>query len=248
MGVAKTKHRILEHFFWPKISRAVKRFVKQCVVCQMKGPKGNFTKAPIQKGVTATRPFQKIAIDIIGVMPVMSNRGHRYILTVIDICSRYAEAIPLKKIESKDIVKELYEIFTKFGFPEEIISDRGTQFTSSLTKEFMNTFGIKQKFTTPYHPQFNCMCERFNKTLKEMLSKVGNDDPKNWDLTLPSLLFAYREISHDSTGFSPFELMFGANPRGPLSILKESLVKPNENAGKTSYDIVTNTREHIDFN
>ena len=66
MGVAKTKHRILEHYFWPKISRDVKRFVKQCVVCQMKGPKGNFTKAPIQKGVTATRPFQKIAIDIIG--------------------------------------------------------------------------------------------------------------------------------------------------------------------------------------
>ena len=110
----------------------------------------------------------------------------------------------------------------------------------------MNTFGIKQKFTTPYHPQSNGMCERFNKTLKEMLSKVGNDDPKNWDSTLPSLLFAYREISHDSTGdFSPFELMFGANPRGPLSILKESLVKPNENAEKTSYDIVTNTREHI---
>ena len=211
----------------------------------MKGPKGNFTKAPLQKGVDATRPFQKVAIDIIGEMPVMSCRGHRYILTLIDVCSRYAEAVPLKKIESKDIVQALYLIFTRIGFPEEIISDRGTQFTSNLTKEFMNTFGIKQKFTTPYHPQCNGMCERFNKTLKEMLSKVSNEDPKNWDLAIPSLLFAYRETPHDSTGFSPFQLIYGANPRGPLDILKESLIDSVKQNDKTSYDIVTDTRENI---
>ena len=247
MGVGKTKNRIIQHYFWPKMSKDVKRFVKQCKVCQMKGSGSNFTKAPIQTGVTATRPFQKVAIDIIGLMPIMSNRGHRYILTLIDICSRYAEAVPLKKIESTDIVQALYLIFTRIGFPEEIISDRGTQFTSKLTKEFMETFGIKQKFTTPYHPQCNGMCERFNKTLKEMLSKVSNEDPKNWDLAIPSILFAYRETTHDSTGFSPFQLIYGNNPRNPLSILKEPLVGTSENREMTNYELVTNKKQQLEI-
>ena len=245
MGVSKTKHRILISYFWPNLVKDVRKKVKECKVCQLKGSKGNNTKAPLQVGVAAQRPFAKVAIDLVGPLPIMSARGHRYILTMVDICSRWVEAIPLKRIEAKDIAQALFIIFTRIGFPDEVISDRGTQFTSSLTKQFLEMFKVRQKFTTPYHPQCNGMCERFNKTLKESLSKISDDKPKDWDLVIPSILFSYRETKHESTGFSPFQLVYGANPRGPMAIFKDLVDSGEKEKDRSTYEIVTETRENI---
>ncbi|XP_013080918.2 uncharacterized protein LOC106066442 [Biomphalaria glabrata] len=243
MGIHKTKQRIFRDFYWPSISKDIKNYVLSCKVCQMKGTKK--IRAPLQKVDIPERPFSKIAIDLIGPMPVISNRGHRYILTVIDVCSRWPEAIPLKRIEASDIVQALYTLFTRFGFPEEVLSDRGTQFHCQLTTTFLKMFGIRQRFTAPYHPQSNGICERFNCTLKKALSKVADDNPKEWDVALPSILFAYRESRNETTGFSPFQMIYGGNPRGPMTILKE-LILPQEHVGnKESYDIVTETRNKV---
>ena len=76
--------------------------------------------------------------------------------------------------------------------------------------------------TTPYHPQTDGLVERFNHTLKAMLKKTANKEGKDWDELLPYLLFAYREVPQASTGFSPFELLYGRTVRGPLNVLKES--------------------------
>uniref|UniRef100_A0A8P4KK44 ribonuclease H n=1 Tax=Dicentrarchus labrax TaxID=13489 RepID=A0A8P4KK44_DICLA len=81
--------------------------------------------------------------------------------------------------------------------------------------------GIRSLRTTPYHPQTDGLTERFNQTLKQMLRKFVNNSGTDWDQWLPYLLFAYREVPQASTGFSPFELLYGHEVRGPLSLLRE---------------------------
>lgn len=82
--------------------------------------------------------------------------------------------------------------------------------------------GIRGLMTTPYHPETDVLTERFNQTFVQMLRKFVSDTGSDWDQWLPYLLFAYREVPQASTGFSSFQLMYGHDVRGPLSLLKES--------------------------
>ena len=78
---------------------------------------------------------------------------------------------------------------------------------------------------TPYHPACKGLVERFNGTLKSMLKKLSEEQPKQWDRYIPALLFAYREATQESTGISPFQLLYGRHVRGPLTILKQLWIK-----------------------
>lgn len=119
------------------------------------------------------------------------------------------------------------------------------------TKLVLSKLGITQVLATPYHPQTNGTCEMFNGTLKSMLGKVTYNNPSNWDtiyikITCLHILFAFREVPQASTKFSPFELVYGANPWGPLCLYKELLTSPDLSVeNKLAYDLVTNVRERI---
>ena len=97
-------------------------------------------------------------------------------------------------ISTERIAEALLDIFSRLGFPHEILSDQGSQFTSGLMKEICRLISIKQSFTTPYHPMANGLNERFNGTLKAMLKRMCQERPKDWDRYLPAALFAYREV------------------------------------------------------
>ena len=166
------------------------------------------------------RPFQRIAMDIVGPLP-RSKVGNKYILTVCDYATRYPKAVPLPSIEAERIAKELVKLFSRVGIPDEILTDQGTNFMSALLQEIYRLLHIKRIRTTPYHPQTDGLVERFNSTLKAMLKKLTSRNQKDWDELLPYLLFAYREVPQESTGFAPFELLYGRRVRGPLDVLKE---------------------------
>ena len=100
--------------------------------------------------------------------------------------------------------------------PKEILTDQGTNFMSKLLTELYRMLHIQPIHTSPYHPQTDGLVERFIK------SKLVGDEGKDWDRLLPYLLFAYREVPQASTGFSPFELVYGWQVQGPLDIIKES--------------------------
>ncbi|KAL8616281.1 hypothetical protein ACOMHN_056224 [Nucella lapillus] len=127
----------------------------------------------------------------------------------------------MKDISSSSVAEALLNIFSRLGFPKEILSDQGSQFNSELMKEFHTVCGSKGVRTSPYHPQANGIVERFHGTMKAMLKKVVRDRPKDWHRYLPALLFACRELPSESTGFSPFKLLFGREVRGPVSLLQE---------------------------
>ncbi len=147
---------------------------------------------------------------------------HQYILVISDYAMRYPEAFPLRSIITPKIINALVQLFSGVGIPDEILTDQGTNFTSRLMKQLHRQLGITAIKTNPNHPQTDGPVERFNQTLKNMLRKFVSDTGRDWDKWLPFLLFAYREVPHASTGFSPFELLYGWRVQGPLDLLRKS--------------------------
>ena len=229
MGNAKTLDRIAAHFFWPGLSFDVRKYCATCPQCQLVARKLKTNRAPLKPVEVVTEPFRKIAIDIVGELPRTTN-GNKYILTIVDYATRYPEAIPLRTISSKAVSNALMQHFCKVGIPDEIVSDQGTNFMGKLMSQLYEQLGISKIKTSIYHPEANGLVERFNGTLKSMLRKFVSNRVQTWDKYLPYLLFAYREVPCASTGYSPFELLFGRTVRGPLTVVKESWLekKPTE--------------------
>uniref|UniRef100_A0A8C5LXY9 Gypsy retrotransposon integrase-like protein 1 n=1 Tax=Leptobrachium leishanense TaxID=445787 RepID=A0A8C5LXY9_9ANUR len=220
LGVEKTQERVLRRFFWPGVYEAVKRYCASCPECQLASPKPHL-RAPLIPLPVIDVPFERIAMDIVGPLE-KSARGHQYILVILDYATRYPEAVPLRKANARNIARELVQVFARVGILKEILTDQGTPFVSRLMKELCHLLKIQALKTSVYHPQTDGLVERFNRTLKGMLRKVVNREGKDWDMLLPYLLFAIREIPQSSTRFSPFELLYGRHPRGLLDILRET--------------------------
>ena len=240
----KTTELVFQKFYWPRASLDIHRFCKSCHSCQKFSRKP--TKVPLVKRPIVSEPFSRIAIDLVGPINPSSLRGHKYILTIIDMATRYPEAVPLRNIDTVSVAEALVEIFCRVGVPREILSDRGTQFKSELMSEINRLLSIKALYTTPYHAACNGMVERLNGTLKNMLKKICIDHPNEWDRYINVALFAYREIPNDTLKFSPFELLYGRNVRGPLSILHELVSNDAiDSELKPSYQYVVDLRTKL---
>ena len=221
MGSRKTRERVWQQFYWPGICGDVRRFVSSCDRCQRVTPRGKVRKVPLVEMPLIDEPFRRVAVDIVGPITPLSEKGNRYILTIVDYATRYPEAVPLKGIEAERVAEALWEVWTRVGIPKEVLTDRGTQFMSGVMTEVNRLLSIKGLATTPYHAMCNGLVERFNGTLKSMLRKLCQEQPRLWDRYLPALLFAYREVPQESLGFSPFELLYGRKVRGPMSVLRQ---------------------------
>ncbi|KAK7091587.1 hypothetical protein V1264_009251 [Littorina saxatilis] len=247
LGVKKTSDRIQAAFYWPRLHADVTRFCRSCDICQKTIPRGRVPKVPLQKMPLIDRPFKRVAIDLIGEIKPPSEAGHRWVLTLVDYATRYPEAVPLKKIDTETVAEALVDIFSRIGVPEEILTDLGTQFVSECMEEVNRLLSIRHLTTTPYHPMCNGLVEKFNATLKSTLKKLCSEQPRQWHRYINALLFAYREVPQESTGFSPFELMYGRTVRGPMQILKELWTKDVDTPEvKNSYQYVFELREKLE--
>ncbi|XP_061097667.1 uncharacterized protein LOC133128296 [Conger conger] len=220
LGREKTYERILSRFYWPGIKRAVEDYCRQCAECQLHSPRVTYRNPLIPLPIIDV-PFRRIAMDIVGPLP-KSSRGHRYILVIVDYATRYPEAVPLRAATGKSIARELFLLFSRVGIAEEVLTDQGTCFMSGVMREMCRLLRVQQVRTSVYHPQTDGLVERFNKTLKSMLRKMITTDGKDWDHLLPYLLFSIREVPQASTGYAPFELLYGRRPRGLLDLAKEA--------------------------
>uniref|UniRef100_A0A8C7F2V4 Gypsy retrotransposon integrase-like protein 1 n=1 Tax=Oncorhynchus kisutch TaxID=8019 RepID=A0A8C7F2V4_ONCKI len=216
----KTIDRIMQIFYWPRVTRDVARYCRTCDQCQRTAPRPHLRNPLIPLPIIET-PFERIAMDLVGPLP-KSARGHEYILVVIDYATKFPEAIPLRNMSSKGIAKELFLMFSRVGLPKTILTDQGTPFMSRLMKDLCWLYQVQQIRTSIFHPQTDGLCEHLNKTIKSMLRRVVSRDGKNWDMLLPHLMFALREVPQASTGFSPFELLYGRPCRGILDLAKET--------------------------
>ena len=141
-------------------------------------------------------------------------------LTIMRASTRFPEAIPLRNIKTKNIVRALVKFFTFVGLPKSVQSDQGSNFMSGVFQEVMRELGIKQYRSSAYHPESQGALERFHQTLKNMIRSYCVDTEKDWDEDIQLFLFAVRESVQESLGFSvsPFELVIGHTVRGPLKL------------------------------
>ena len=156
---------------------------------------------------------------------------------ITDHFRRYALAYASKTQTAQATARILWDNFIcHYGFPEQFISDQGRNFESDLIQELCKIAGVKKLHTTPYHPQSNGQCERFNSTLCNMLGTLSEEEKSDWKSHLGCMTHAYNCTKHASTTYSPYYLMFGRHPRLPIDVAF-GLHKPNcsDNCSKSRY-------------
>nr|XP_055074659.1 uncharacterized protein LOC129454170 [Misgurnus anguillicaudatus] len=214
LGVERTLDLLRARFYWPRMASAVEKKISTCERCVRR-------KAPVQKAaplvnIQTSRPLELLCMDFLSVEPDSSNT--KDILVITDHFTKYAVAIPTRNQKAQTVAKCLWEHFlVHYGFPEKLHSDQGPDFESRLIQELCKIAGIRKVRTTPYHPRGNPV-ERFNRTLLQMLGTLENKQKAHWKDYVKPMVHAYNCTRNDVTGYSPYELMFGRQPRLPLDI------------------------------
>lgn len=193
-----------------------KQWVDSCETCCCMY-KGGSPEGGKLESIGVSEPFELIGMDFVGKLPT-TGRNHKFILVVTDHFSKWAYAIPMNKITSKDVAFQLVTkvVLAGHGVPRRILTDRGSNFNSELAREVYRMLNIAKSTTSAYHPQCDGNTERFNGTLGSMLAKLMEDHPLDWDELLPYCVFAYNISVHKSTKLSPYYILYGREPKLPI--------------------------------
>ena len=217
LGVEKVTELAQQRFYWPGMAQDVKDYIQKKCRCIVNKKPNQSEKAPLVP-ITATYPFEIVAIDYVKL--VKCKGGFEYALVVTDHFTRFTQVYATRNKGSKAAADKIYNNFImQYGFPTRIHSDRGGEFTSTLFQELHKLTNIKSSKTTPYHPQGNGLCERFNRTMINMLKSLSQEAKKDWKMYLPKLSFAYNSTIHKSTGYSPFKLLMGKESKLPIDFV-----------------------------
>jgi transposase InsO family protein len=218
LGRAKTESGIQLRAYWPTWKTDVDTFLRACEPCARYFRGRIHRQAPLQTPLIG-EPWQRVSVDITGPHPRSSN-SKQYILTLVDHFSKWAEAIPLSNHTAPTVAKALMtHIFSRFGVPRQLLTDRGPEFEGALFTELMQCMDIDKLRTTPYKASTNAVAERFHRTLNSMLGKAVAENQRDWDVRLPYVMAAYRASQHSSTGFSPNRLFLGRETYMPVDLV-----------------------------
>ena len=214
-GPRPTQRAVSERFIWHGLKKDIRKWCKECHSCQAAKIQRH-AKAPLSPRPVPTGRFLSLHVDLVGPLP--PSEGMTYLFSVIDRFTRWPEAIPIPDATATSCVRELIRHWiARFGVPDDITSDRGAQFTSSLWKELGNMLGVKMQRTSAYHPQANGMIERLHRQLKNSL-KARTTGPY-WMDHLPMVLLGIRTAWREDPDCSPAELVYGSSLRIPGEFL-----------------------------
>ena len=217
LGTERVLELARDRVFWPGMAKDIDEFIHKKCLCIMQRKPPRKLMAPLQNIITSM-PMELLSVDYVKLE--QGYGGNKYILVIVDHFTKYAQAYPTRNKSSITATKHLYNDFVlRFGFPGRVMSDQGGEFTSKLITEMHNLAGVQSSTTTPYHPQCNGICERMNRTLLQMLRSLGETQKRNWPLFVNKMTHAYNSTKHSSTGYSPFFLLFGREPRLAIDLL-----------------------------
>ncbi|KAJ8002805.1 hypothetical protein DPEC_G00162790 [Dallia pectoralis] len=231
MGKDRTLDLARARFYWPRMASDIERKVKMCNRCVLR--KTLPERAAPLVNILTTRPLELVCMDFLSIEPDRSNT--KDILVITDHFTKYAVAIPTSNQKAQTVAKCLWDNFiVHYGIPEKLHSDQGRDFESRLIKQLCEVAGIQKIRTTPYHPRGNPV-ERFNRTLLGMLGTLENQDKSHWKDFVKPLVHAYNCTRSDVTGFTPYELMFGRQPRLPVDLAFGLPVKEGQQKSHSQY-------------
>ena len=203
--------KIKRNLFWVEMDTDIKELNESCDVCQRTKVANRITKAPL-KPIVVTRPWELIGIDVIGKLP-KSSSGNYYIIIAIDYFTKWAEARAIKANDAASAAKFVFEsIVCRFGTPEAIVTDQGSNFEAKLFQNLCELMGVKKLRSTSYHHETVGLVERLVRTLKEILRCYINETHTNYDELLSQVIYCYNTTVQASTGFTPYEAVFARKP------------------------------------
>ena len=223
-GVERTTELVRPRCYWPGMLQEIKDWCQRCERCIL--AKAVQPKVRTSMGhLLASRPNEILAMDFTCLEP--SSDGREYVLIVTDVFSKYTQAFPTRDQQASTVAGILVTgWFYRFGVPARLHSDQGRSFEGELIRQLCHLYGIQKSRTTPYHPQGNGQCERFNRTLHDLLRTLPFGQKRNWPSYLPHLMFSYNTSVHQSTGESPFLLMMGFEPNLPIDFVLGRVKEP----------------------
>ena len=166
LGVNKSFWKILNHFYWPGLKTGVSNYCRPCHTYQVVGkPNQVIPKAGLQPISAFDEPFSRIIIDCVSPLS-KTKSGNEYLLAIMCASTRFPEALPLRNIKTKAIMRALVRFFTFVGLPKSVQSDQGSNFMFGVFQQVMLELGITEYMSSAYHPESQGALERFHQTFK----------------------------------------------------------------------------------
>ena len=207
-------NNLRKFYFWPNMRADCEKWALSCKVCALTRPARN--NVPPLGSFISTAPFELVCIDLLKLGPTRSE--NLYVCVMVDHYTKWLEAVALPQKSAELAAKALVErIVLIHGAPKEIHSDQGTEFVNELWKELNLILGIKRSATLPYMPRSNGLAERTNRELINSLKRTTLT-PQEWDERLPYVVFAHNISVQESTGETPFMLVYGRDPNFPSTV------------------------------
>ena len=221
-GIDKTYARLSELCYWPNMFRSVKHYVESCHVCKVSKSRTTKENGLLQPLAIPERPWTHIAMDLVTHLPKTKSH-HDAIAVFVDRFSKAAVFVPCKTTCSAPDLAQLFfkNVFSRFGLPSSIVSDRDTRFTSLFWTSLFSCLGTSLDMSTAHHQQTDGQSERTIQTLKQYLRMYTSNAQDNWDELLCHAEFAYNSSKSASTNLSPFQALYGYLPQVPASLMSE---------------------------
>lgn len=258
-GVEGTMGR-LSTFWWPNLETEVKTFVEQCFECQQRKVERR-RNTGLMRQHESFQPMEIVAFDYLGPLPETLH-GKKFIIVAIDHFTRFVDAKAVKDQIAERFIRYFASFCGKFGIPKRIVSDNAKQFDNKCLDAIREQFGTEHQVTPAGHSQGNAICERVIQSISDKLAVIiaNATNRLDWELALPMVLFSINSKVHSSTGYAPFELLYGRP--APLvqkdmrnlitphdlhaQVIKDTLSQMRANAIAHNYDAHIKSKNYYD--
>jgi len=213
-GAKRTLRQISARYHWTGMVEEITRWCACCLICRKRKTSRPWGDG-IPKTMSCVRPLQRVACDLLG--NFAASDGHTFILTMIDVFTRFTLAVPIPNKQPATIAQAIFDrLICVFGIPESILTDQGTEFVNHGLKSMCRTFGIRKIRCSPHsNSKGNGHIERFHRFVNSSMYALQISLGPKWSGYTHAVCFAYNLVANESTGFSPHYLMFGRQPTLP---------------------------------
>lgn len=227
--------------YWDGCRRDAVKYIKSCPSCQLKARQPARYKHGLYGNLGASVPRECIEVDFLGAFEVSTGAApdpsvpNQYILSVVDVFSRYTCLYTCEKADAETVVNVLRRYFSDFGFPQSVRSDRGPHLDNKVVSEFLESYGVHHALSPASQSEGQTHVERMHRTALEMLRAYVRNKPSKWASIVDSVQFFINSCYHRSIDMSPYEAFFGEPARTPLfNALGPQAVTPRDELSRLS--------------